>query len=162
MLRGVHNQYTPGFQWDYSATPARPGSRVGYAANVFFLFYPAPGVQGPSTVTVGGFSFSSGYNVSRNSVLSPSDTIQVEDGEGYWSMSAYYPNAVMDGSNPLYEGIACRHGGGPGNGINGGRGVVVFADSPAEARPDEKINPQASNRLISSSLWDSQKRAGSL
>lgn len=113
------------------------GSRC-YAANVFFLFYPAPSVQAPSTVTVGGFSFSSGYNVSRNSILSPSDTIEVGDGEGFWSMSAYWPNALMDGSNPLYEGIACRHGGGPGNGINGGRGVVVFADSHAEAAPMKK------------------------
>ena len=162
VLRGVRNQYTPGFQWDYSATPARPGSRVGYAANVFFLFYPPPSVQAASTVTVGGFSFSSGYRASRSSVLSPSDTIEVGDGEGFWSMSAYWPNAVMDGSNPLYEGIACRHGGGRGNGINGGRGVVVFTDSHVEARPDDKINPQASNRLINSSLWDPQKRGGSL
>ena len=161
VLRGVRNQYTPGFQWDYSATPARPGSRVGYAANVFFLFYPPPSVQGASTVTVGGVSFSSGYNVSRSSILSPSDTIEVGDAEGFWSMSAYWPNAVMDGSNPLYEGIACRHGGGSGNGVNGGRGVVVFTDAHSEVRPDEKINPQAANRLINSSYWDPQKRAGS-
>ncbi len=160
VLRAVRNQYTPGFQWDYSATPANPGSRVGYAANVFFLMYPhASSGQGPQTVTVGGVSFTSGYNVSRSSVLSPSDTILAGDSEGFWSMSAYWPNAVMDGSNTKYEGIACRHGG-SGKGGNGGRGVVVFTDSHTELRPDDKINPQAANRLINSSLWDPQKRAG--
>ncbi len=161
VLRGVRNQYTAGFQWDYSASPALPGSRVGYAANVFFLFYPPPSAQGASTVTVGGFNFSSGYNVSRSSILFPSDTIEVGDGEGFWSMSAYWPNAVMDGSNPAYEGIACRHGGGSGRGVNGGRGVVVFTDSHAEARADDKINPQATNRLQNSMYWDPQRRAGS-
>ncbi len=76
-------------------------------------------------------------------------------------MSAYWPNAVMDGSNPLYEGIACRHGGGQSNGRNGGRGIVVFADSHAEARTDDKINPQAANRLQNSMFWDPLRRAGS-
>jgi len=103
VLSGVRNQYTPGFQWDFSATAARPGSRVGYAANVFFLFYPPPSAQAASTITVGGISFSSGYRVQRSSILSPSDTLLVGDAEGFWSMSAYWPNAVMDGSNPLYE-----------------------------------------------------------
>ena len=161
VLSGVRNQYTPGFQWDFSATAARPGSRVGYAANVFFLFYPPPSAQAASTITVGGISFSSGYRVQRSSILSPSDTLLVGDAEGFWSMSAYWPNAVMDGSNPLYEGIACRHGGGQSNGRNGGRGIVVFADSHAEARTDDKINPQAANRLQNSMFWDPLRRAGS-
>ncbi len=161
VLSSVRNQYTLGFQWDFKATPANPGSRVGYAANVFFLFYPPPSAQAASTVTVGGISFSSGYRVRRSSILFPTDTIEVGDSEGFWSMSSYWPNAVMDGSNPLYEGIACRHGGGPAKGVNGGLGVVVFADSHSEARPDDKINPQAANRLQNSMFWDPLRRAGS-
>ena len=161
VLNGVRNQYTPGFQWNFKATPANPGSRVGYAANVFFLFYPPPSAQGASTVTVGGIGFSSGYRARRTSVINPSDTLVVGDSEGNWSMSAYWPNAIMDGSNPAYEGIATRHGSGPRNGLNGGRGMVVFSDSHAEARTDDKINPQAANRLQNSMYWDPLRRGGS-
>lgn len=142
----------------HAGQPRQPGR---LRRQCFLSLLSAPSAQGASTVTVGGFSFSSGYNVSRSSVLFPSDTIEVGDAEGFWSMSAYWPNAVMDGSNLAYEGIACRHGGGPGKGVNGGRGVVVFTDSHAESRPDDKINPQAANRLINSMYWDPQRRAGS-
>lgn len=160
VLVGVRNQYTPGFQWDFSATAANPGSRVGYAANVFFMFYPPPSAQAASTVTVSGTSFSSGYAVRTSTILSPSDCLLVGDSEGYWSMSGYWPNAVMDGSNPNYEGIACRHGSTVKKGINGGRGIVVFADAHSEARPDDQINPQAANLLKNSMYWDPLKRAG--
>ena len=158
VLKGIRNQYTPGFQWDLKATTTRPGSRAGYAANVFFLFYPPPSAQAASTVTVGGIGFSSGYRALRSSVINPSDTLVVGDSEGFWSMSAYWPNAIMDGSNPLYEGIATRHGSGASN---GGRGIVVFSDSHAEARTDDKINPQAANRLQNSMYWDPLRRGGS-
>jgi len=159
VLQGVRNQYTPGFQWSWTGV-ANPGDRIGYAANVYFLCYPAPAVQAPATVSVGGINFSSGYHFKRTSIRSPSDTLVIGDSEGWWSMSSYWPNALMDGSTPLYEGIACRHGGGTGKGINGGLGVVVFADSHSEARKDQNINPQASNPLINSRYWDPLKRAG--
>jgi prepilin-type N-terminal cleavage/methylation domain-containing protein len=159
-LQGVRNQYTPGFQWSWTGT-AYPGDRVGYGANVFFLFYPQPSVQAGGTIAVGGFNFTTGFGAKRSSIHSPSDVMIIGDSEGWWSMSLYWPNAVMDGSNLGYEGIACRHGGGSGKGINGGLGVVVFADSHSEARKDQNINPQASNQLKNSKYWDPLQSAGS-
>ena len=105
--------------------------------------------------------FSSGYRFRRTSIINPTDCLMIGDAEGYWSMSAYWPNAVMDGSNLQYEGIACRHGGSSASGVNGGLGVVVFSDSHSEARKDENINPQAANRLKNSMYWDPLQRAGS-
>jgi len=51
-------------------------------------------------------------------------------------------------------------GGAASKNINGGVGVVVFADSHSEARKDANINPQASNQLINSKYWDPLLRAG--
>jgi prepilin-type N-terminal cleavage/methylation domain-containing protein len=160
VLQKTRSQYTANFNWSWTGV-ANPGDRIGYAANVFFMFYPPPAYQAASSVTVSGVTFSSGYHFRRASILKPSDCLMIGDSEGYWSMSAYWPNAVMDGSNPLYEGIACRHAGSSASGVNGGMGVVVFADSHSEARKDDGINPQAANRLKNSMYWDPLQRAGS-
>jgi len=166
VLQGIRNQYTANFNWNWNSTgdpnnsSPKPGDRIGYSANVFFLFYPAPAVQSQVTVNVGGVSYTTQYKVKRTSIQHPSDCLVVGDSEGYWSMSSYWPNGVMDGSNTQYEGIACRHGGSGGKNINGGLGVVVFADSHSEARKDANINPQASNKLKNSKYWDPFLRAG--
>ena len=159
VLQGVRNQYTPGFIWSWKGTN-NPGDRIGYAANVYFLFYPPPAAQAPDPVNVGGFAYSTKYQFKRTAILRPTDCLVIGDDEGWWSMSSYWPNAVMAGSDAGYEGIACRHGGSGSRHINGGLGVVVFADSHSEARKDANINPQASNLLKNSRYWDPLQRAG--
>jgi len=159
VLTGIRNQYTPGFAWNWKGT-TYPGDRIGYSANVFFLFYPAPSVQAPVTVSYGGFTYTSQFGFKRTSIRRPSDCLVIGDSEGYWSMSSYWPTAIMDGTDPGYEGIACRHGGGGSGHINGGLGVVVFSDGHSETRKDANINPQASNQLKNSKYWDPLQRAG--
>jgi len=162
VLQGTRNVYEPNFKWSWRPA-ANPGDRVGYGANVFFLLYPPPSVQGGYTVLAGGFNFSTGYHTKRSAIRSPSHCMEIGDSEGYWSMSLYWDTAFMDGSNGMYEGIACRHvgrGKGVGKGESGGRGVVVFADAHSEARADININPQASNKLKNSQYWDPFQRAG--
>ena len=159
VLTGVRNQYTPNFSWSWTGV-AGAGDRIGYAANVFFMFYPPPSVQTGGSINVGGFTFTTGYRFKRTSIRQPTDCMMIGDNEGYWSMSSYWPNAAMDGSQPEYEGVACRHGGSKGKGRNGGLGVVVFADGHSEARKDQNINPNAGNPLLNSRYWDPLKRAG--
>ncbi len=159
VLTDTRNQYTANFKWSWTGV-ANPGDRIGYSANVFFLFYPAPVIQPQVTVTVGGVSYTTQYKFKRTAIQRPCDCLVIGDAEGWWSMSSYWPNGVMDGSNPLYEGIACRHGGFGSKGINGGQGVVVFADSHSEARKDANINPQTGNKLKNSRYWDPLLRAG--
>ena len=159
VLVGTRNQYTPGFTWNWTGVN-NPGDRIGYSANVFFLFYPAASVQAPVTVSFGGFSYMAKFGFKRSAILKPTDCMVIGDSEGWWSMSSYWPTAVMDGSDPGYEGIACRHGGSSVKNINGSLGVVVFADSHSEARKDAAINPQASNHLKNSKYWDPLQRAG--
>ena len=159
VLTDTRNQYTANFKWSWTGV-SNPGDRIGYSANVFFLFYPAPAVQAPITVSVGGVSYTTQYRFKRTTIRQPSDCLVIGDAEGYWSMSSYWPNGVMDGSNSQYEGIACRHGGSGGKGVNGGLGVVVFADGHSEMRKDANINPQASNKLKNSKYWDPLLRAG--
>jgi len=159
VLQGVRNQYTPGFQWSWTGI-ANPGDRIGYGANVFFLFYPASSVQVGGTFNFGGFNFTTGYGFKRSSILKPTDTMMIGDSEGWWSMSLFWPNTVMDESNPGYEGIACRHGGGSGKGKNGGQGVVVFTDGHSESRRDENINQQPGQPLKNSKYWDPLRGAG--
>jgi hypothetical protein len=157
VLQGKRNQYTPNFVWSWAPGAGEPGDRVGYGANVYFmLFAPYPA----TTTAVGGFVFKSTPYIKRSSIKSPTDAFLIGDSEGWWSMSLYWPTAIMDGTNPGYEGIACRHGGGRGRKINGGLGVVVFADGHSEARKDQNINPQAGNQLKNSRYWDPLKAAG--
>jgi hypothetical protein len=76
------------------------------------------------------------------------------DTEGYWSMSMWWPNAVMDGTNPDFEGVATRHGSRT-RGKNGdGVGVVVFVDGHSETRHDRNINPPSSGSLVNVKYWD--------
>jgi len=159
VLQGVRNQYTPNFAWSWIGAN-NPGDRIGYSANVYFLFYPAPSVQAPSTVSVGPFTYSTQFGVKRSTIRKPCDCLVIGDSEGWWSMSSYWPTAVMDGSDPGYEGIACRHGGSSAKNLTSSLGVVVFADSHSEARKDVNINPQKSDQLKNSRYWDPLQRAG--
>lgn len=159
VLVGVRNQYTPGFIWSWTGTNY-PGDRIGYAANVWFLFYPPPNVQAAASVSYNGYTYTSQYAAKRGSIRHPTDCLEIGDSEGYWSMSSYWPQAAMDGTQSTYQGIACRHGGAGNSHLNGGLGVVVFADSHAEARKDANINPQGSNQLKNSQFWDPLQRAG--
>lgn len=159
VLHGVRNQYTPGFKWSLQpSNPFHPGDRVGYGANNFFLTTPPYGVTEPDAIGPPGYK-SGGFH-KRSAVRHPSECLEVADSEGYWSMSLWWPNAAMDGSNPLYEGVACRHLVAHGKGRNGGLGVIVFVDCHAEARPDQKINPPSEGSLVNSKYWDPQQRAG--
>jgi prepilin-type N-terminal cleavage/methylation domain-containing protein len=150
VLQGVRNQYTPNFVWSWIPV-AEVGDRIGYGANSFFLFADPPYPAG----TAGGPSGYSNYGPQkRASVKRPSDCMTHADTEGYWSMSMWWPNAVMDGSNPDFEGVATRHGS-TVRGKNGnGRGVCVFVDGHSETRPDSKINPPVNDSLINVRFWD--------
>ncbi len=159
VLQGVRNQYTPDFVWNWTGV-SNPGDRIGYSANVYFLFYPAPSVQAPESVSYDGFTYTTQFGFKRSSILKPCDCCVIGDSEGWWSMSSYWPTAVMDGSDPGYEGIACRHGGSATKNVNSSLGVVVFADSHSEARKDVNINPQKSDQLKNSRYWDPLQRAG--
>jgi prepilin-type N-terminal cleavage/methylation domain-containing protein len=152
VLQGVRNQYTPGFKWSW--TPfVYPGDRVGYGANTFFLFsdppYPRGTAAGPGgLINPGPFK--------RSAVKRPSQTLTHGDNEGYWSMSLWWPNAIMDGSNPAFEGVATRHGNSTQRGKNatGTRGVIVFVDGHSEARLDRDINVPANGSLVNVKYWD--------
>jgi prepilin-type N-terminal cleavage/methylation domain-containing protein len=154
VLQGVRNQYTPGFKWSWKPV-MYPGDRIGYGCNSFFLFsdppYPRGYASGPGgIINPGPFK--------RSSVLRPSDCLTHGDDEGYWSMSMWWPNATMDGSNPDFEGVATRHGSSRARGKNSlsSRGVVVFVDGHSEARLDKDINPPANNSLVNVRFWDPQ------
>ena len=162
VLTGTRNQYYPNFTWSWQGVN-NPGDRIGYAANVYFLFWPDPrSGQTPASGsgTINGVSYVPQLHFKRTAILHPTDCLMIGDDEGWWSMSSYWPNGVMDGTNPQYEGIACRHGGSGSGHINGGVGVVVFADGHSEARKDDKINPQAGNKLKNSKYWDPLQRGG--
>ena len=161
VLQDVQNQYTPGFVWSWNCTNAdHPGDRVGYGANCFFLLVPPYGTLVAPAIGPPGY-ISGGY-VKRSTVKLPSQCLVIGDSEGYWSMSLWWPNAIMDGSNPLFEGIATRHGSTTEKGKNAAstRGVVVFVDGHSEAMKDADINPPADNSLINSQFWDPLLRAG--
>ena len=152
VLQGTRNQYFPGFKWSWAAD-VYPGDRVGYGCNSFFLFsdppYPRGVASGPSGyINPGPFK--------RSSVKRPVQTLTHGDTEGYWSMSMWWPNACMDGSNPDFEGVATRHGDSKVRGKNAldTRGVVVFVDGHAEARKDKDINPPANGSLVNVKYWD--------
>jgi prepilin-type N-terminal cleavage/methylation domain-containing protein len=162
VLQGVRNQYTPNFTWSWTGVN-NPGDRIGYSANVYFLFWPDPrSGQTPASgaTTINGVNYLPQLGFKRTSIRKPCDCLVIGDSEGWWSMSSYWPTAVMDGSDPGYEGIACRHGGSETKNINSSLGVVVFADSHSEARKDANINPQKSNQLKNSRYWDPLLRAG--
>ena len=152
VLVGKRNQYTPNFVWSWKPFE-NPGDRVGYGCNTFFLFsdppYPAGTASGPGgLINPGPFK--------RTMVKIPSQCMTHGDDEGYWSMSMWWPNAVMDGSNPDFEGVATRHGRSNVRGKNasGTRGVVVFVDGHSEARLDREINAPADGSLVNVKYWD--------
>jgi len=162
VLQGVRDQYTTGFKWSWTGV-MYPGDRIGYGANVWFLFWPAPAsgqAASGSGQPVGGIFYQPQLNFKRTAVLHPTDCMMIGDSEGYWSMSMYWPQAAMDGTQPSYQGIACRHSGNPTKNNNSGLGVVVFTDGHSEARKDQNINPQGLKPLLNSHYWDPLQRAG--
>jgi prepilin-type N-terminal cleavage/methylation domain-containing protein len=161
VLNVVRSQYEPNFKWSWLPGAGNPGDRVGYGANSYFNMDAPPYSQGGNAVTMGGFSYSNPGRFKRTSIVAPSENLLFADSEGYWSMSLWWPNACMDGSNKDFEGVATRHGSrARGKNDRAGRGVVVFADSHSDALPDAKINPPANNSLVNSRYWDPLQRAG--
>jgi prepilin-type N-terminal cleavage/methylation domain-containing protein len=152
VLIGKRNQYTPNFVWSWNEFEY-PGDRVGYGCNTFFLFSDPPYAAG---VAEGPLSIPNPGVFKRSMVKIPSQCLTHGDDEGYWSMSMWWPNAVMDGSNPDFEGVATRHGASNVKGKNalGTRGVIVFVDGHAEARLDKDINLPADGSIINSKYWD--------
>jgi prepilin-type N-terminal cleavage/methylation domain-containing protein len=161
VLQGVRNQYEPNFAWSWLPGAGNPGDRLGYGANTYFDMSSPPYYAGDFAVTEGGFNYSNPGPLKRSTIVSPAENLLFGDAEGWWSMSIWWPNAVMDGSNPDYEGIATRHGS-KGRGKNDavGRGVVVFIDAHSEARKDANINPPNDGSLKNSMYWDPFQRAG--
>jgi prepilin-type N-terminal cleavage/methylation domain-containing protein len=161
VLQGVRNQYEPNFVWSWLPGAGNPGDRVGYGANTYFNMSSPPYTAGTFPTSVGGFNYSNPGPFKRSSIVSPTDNLLFGDAEGWWSMSLWWPNAVMDGTNPGFEGLATRHGSkGRGKNDKAGRGVVVFADAHSEARKDAAINPPANGSLVNSMYWDPLQRAG--
>ncbi len=152
VLQGVRNQYLPGFKWSWNPA-VYAGDRVGYGANCFFLFSDPPYARG---VASGPGGYINPGRFKRSSVKRPTQTLTIGDSEGYYSMSLWWPNAVMDGSNPAFEGIATRHGATRERGKNAQntRGVVVFVDGHSEARKDRDINPPSNGSLTNVKYWD--------
>ena len=152
VLVGKRNQYTPDFVWSWKEF-AYPGDRIGYGANSFFLLtdppYPAGTYVGPGGLPNSG-------PLKRSRVRAPSQCMTHGDDEGYWSMSMWWPNAIMDGSNTGFEGVATRHGSSRVRGKNssGTRGVIVFVDGHSQARLDRDINPPANGSLVNVKYWD--------
>lgn len=161
VLQGVRNQYEPNFVWSWLPGAGNPGDRVGYGANTYFDMSTPPYYAGGFAFSVGGFSYSNPGPLKRSQIVSPTENLLFGDAEGYFSMSLWWPNAVMDGSNPAYEGVATRHGSkARGKNDLAGRGVVVFADAHSEARKDAKINAPSNGSVINSMYWDPFQRAG--
>ena len=154
VLQGVRNQYEPDFVWSWeSFDKTRPGDRIGYGINSFFLCsdppYPAGTEGGP-----GGYTCYGPFK--RANVKIPSQCMTHADTEGYWSSSMWWPNCCMDGTNPDFEGVATRHGRTNVRGKNatGTRGVCVFVDGHSEARLDKDINAPVDYSLINVKYWD--------
>ena len=152
VLQGARNQYTPGFKWSWKPF-AYPGDRVGYGCNTFFLFSEPPYTRG---VASGPGGYINPGRFKRSGVKRPSQTLSHADAEGYWSMSLWWQNACMDGSNQAFEGVATRHGNTKVRGKNAQdtRGVVVFVDGHSEARKDKDVNPPANGSLVNVKYWD--------
>ena len=161
VLQGVRNQYEPNFAWSWLPGAGNPGDRVGYGANSYFDMSSPPYYAGDFPYSAGGFNYSNPGPIKRSDIVSPTENLLFGDAEGWWSMSLWWPNAIMDGSNPDYEGIATRHGSlAKGKNDRAGRGVVVFADAHSEARVDAEINVPATASLVNSRYWDPFQRAG--
>jgi prepilin-type N-terminal cleavage/methylation domain-containing protein/prepilin-type processing-associated H-X9-DG protein len=132
---------------------------VGYGYNSFFLSCTP---NAPSTVSAGGYQFTSFANFKRSAILHPVDCLVFGDkqpkpdmtasGSLWWPKAAMNPNVAGD-----HEGIdTTRHNAGkfPGS------GNVGFADGHAETRKEGKINPPTDGSLINSQYWDPRQTAG--
>ncbi len=152
VLQGTRSQYLPGFKWGWGPA-VYPGDRIGYGCNTFFLFSEPPYARGVAT---GPGNYINPGRFKRSRVKQPVQTLTHADSEGYYSMSLWWPNACMDGSNTAFEGVATRHGNTRVRGKNAQdtRGVVVFVDGHSEARKDKDINPPANNSLVNVKYWD--------
>ena len=152
VLQGSRDQYFPKFKWSWSPA-VYAGDRVGYGCNAFFLFSNPPYARG---VASGPSGYINPGRFKRSGVKRPTQTMMIGDSEGYYSMSLWWPNATMDGSNLAFEGIATRHGSTREKGKNAQntRGVMVFADAHSEARKDRDINPPSNNSLTNVKYWD--------
>lgn len=149
-----------GVTWSW----AFDANNVGYGINSYFdALWP----YGGGSTTLGGFTFDTKPWLKRTAVKSPSDNLIIGDSmpksDGTFSCSLWWPRACMirvKSASQGFEGIDnLRHQ---------KTGVVVFADSHAEARQDAAINPPVDpgsgdpKGLVNSRFWDPLKRAGDL
>ena len=158
----LSTEYLPnGTPWSWAFN----SDLVGYGFNTYFLgAYPQPGTI--DNVDAGGFSYMPDTWFKRTGVRHPADTLLVCDSnpktDGTDSSSCWWAKAcenVAGSSSQQYEGVyVLRHK---------GVGIVVFADSHAEARKDAQINPPvdplgsgSAKAVINSRFWDPTQRAG--
>ena len=161
LLVGVRSQYEPGFKWSWSPGAGNPGDRVGYGCNTYFDMSSPPYDANSIPFTAGTVSYTNPGPLRRSRIVSPTENLLFADSEGYWSMSLWWPNAVMDGSDTAYEGVATRHGSkARGKNDQSGRGVIVFVDAHCEARKDSQINVPTVGSVANSMWWDPFQRAG--
>jgi len=158
----LSTEYLPnGTPWSWAFN----SDRVGYGFNTYFLgAFPQPGTI--DNVLAGGFTYAPNTWFKRTGVIHPADTLLVCDSnpktDGTDSSSAWWAKAcenVAGSSSQQFEGVyMSRHK---------GTGIVVFADSHAEARKDAQINPPVdplgsgnSKAVVNSQFWDPIQRAG--
>jgi len=132
--------------WAYNAHEVR------YGYNAFFLGM-AP--YDTMVITVGGTRFTGTPWFKRSDIVRPADNLLLGDRETIspsqptWTSTLWWPVAGSDGM--FKEGVAPRHR---------KRGVVVFNDGHAEARPSARINPLRDpssghpGGLVNSGYWD--------
>jgi prepilin-type N-terminal cleavage/methylation domain-containing protein len=145
-----------GITWTWNFDP----HFVGYGYNNFFLgLHPF----GTTTQTVGGIQFISMPEFRRTFIVHPSDTLEIADcmpasgdsnSTACWSSDAWWPYA----SAGSHQGVQTTRHVSVGN--------IVFTDSHAESRRDQKINPPfdpasaSVQALTNSRYWDPLQRSG--
>ncbi len=134
---------------------------VGYGYNSMFLGLDYTAHGNPTTVTVGGITFTGTRAFKRGSVKKPVDNLVICDSEpesnGQWSSSRWWPLAGQN-TGGYYSGVSMsRHS---------LRGNVGFVDGHSESRKDADINPPVNPQgagaqgLINSRYWDPLQAAG--
>jgi len=148
-LKGQRTDNGISWEWAFNF------NNVGYGMNSYFLdATPNP----PGGIYMSGEKFFRGYGYKRTNIKNAADCLVLADAQpkpgSFSSGSLWWTAACMNQYGSDFEGVEVdRHG---------KLGVVGFADGHAEARKDEKINPQRNPpdplALPNTRYWDPQNR----